>query len=47
LTKQIEYWKRQNTKQADEIQELNAFLDDLENQTELKSMIGEFDFLLA
>jgi hypothetical protein len=31
LTKQIDYWKRQHSKQADEIQELNAFLDDLEN----------------
>lgn len=39
LTKQIEYWKRQHSKQTDEIQELNAFLDDLENQTDLKSMI--------
>jgi hypothetical protein len=41
LTKQIDYWKRQHAKQADEIQELNAFLDDLENQTDLKSMIGK------
>lgn len=41
LTKQIEYWKRQYSKQGDEVQELNAFLDDLENQTDLKSMLGK------
>jgi archaellum component FlaC len=47
LTKQIEYWKRQHSKQADEIQELNAFMDELENQTDLKSMIGQIRLYLA
>lgn len=41
LSRQIEYWKRQHARQVDETQELNAFLDDLEDQTDLKSMIGE------
>lgn len=41
LETQCIFWKKECERQKAEIDELNAFLTDLENETELKSMLGK------
>ncbi|TKR95335.1 hypothetical protein L596_009519 [Steinernema carpocapsae] len=43
LTDQNEYWKRESEKWKIEAEELKSFLVDVENETELKSMLGNME----
>lgn len=45
LSSQNQFWKNEVQKKSVKIEELNAFLSDIESETEIKSMMGNF-FLL-
>lgn len=42
LHSQNKFWEKENQKLKFQVDELEAFLNELENETEMKSMIGNF-----